>query len=58
VFAAEARFPAPEDDLATLNLEDSWLVDRCGIYERQATGPDGRREILRDSVVLVRRLDN
>nr|WP_274638377.1 class I SAM-dependent methyltransferase [Microbacterium bovistercoris] len=57
-FAAEARFPAPEEDLATLDLDDSWLVDRCGVYERQATGPDGRRETLRDSVVLVRRLDN
>ena len=56
-FVDGPRFPTPEDDLQSLALGEDWMVERCGVYEREASGPEGRRAILRDSVVFVRRLD-
>lgn len=56
-FVAGARFPGPEEDLQALALDEDWIVERCGVYEREEPGPDGRRGLLRDSVVFVRRLD-
>lgn len=55
-FVDGARFPTPEEDLQALALGEDWMVERCGVYEREASGPEGRRAILRDSVVFVRRL--
>lgn len=55
-FVARARFPKPEEDLEALSLDQHWVVERCGVYEREASGPDGRPGVLRDSVVLARRL--
>ncbi|MEV7934485.1 methyltransferase domain-containing protein [Curtobacterium sp. NPDC089185] len=49
------RFPSPEEDLASLRLDDGWEVVVAEGRPRSATGPDGERHDTVDSVVLVRR---
>lgn len=45
----------PEEEVATLAL-DGWETVVADLREREATGPDGQHGLLRDSVVLLRRL--
>jgi SAM-dependent methyltransferase len=53
-------FPTPEDTLAALGLgpapERRWRTERLGIFERQATGPDGQRATVADNVIALTRL--
>ena len=50
-----AEFPTVEEELADLALEDAWEVEVAEVRERDATGPDGRRGHLLDTVVRARR---
>lgn len=49
------EFPGHEAELAALALDASWIVRTCQVRPRRVTGPDGRRAIVEDSVVLVAR---
>jgi SAM-dependent methyltransferase len=49
-------FPTPEEELAALNLPADVRDVRCAeVRNREATGPDGERGILEDTVVIARR---
>lgn len=49
-------FPAPDDELRDLDLPESdWEVLVAKTRDRDAHGPDGRRGVLTDGVVLMRR---
>ena len=50
-----ALMPPAATVLAALELGDDWEVREAGQVARQATGPDGQRAELVDSVVLARR---
>ena len=53
----DTRFPTPEEALAALELDpERWRTERLGAPERPATGPDGQRATVTDSIVAVRRL--
>lgn len=47
--------PQPRDDLAALDLDDTWEVLIADRRDRAAYGPDGEPAVLRDGVLLVRR---
>ncbi|SOC88151.1 Predicted O-methyltransferase [Curtobacterium sp. 314Chir4.1] len=49
------RFPTPEEDLAALDLDDSWEVLAAELRPRTATTPEGAPHEVLDSVVLARR---
>ncbi|TDN41528.1 methyltransferase family protein [Curtobacterium flaccumfaciens] len=49
------RFPSPAEDLAALDLDDTWEVVAAELRPRTATAPDGATHETADSVVLVRR---
>ncbi|MEO6944942.1 MAG: class I SAM-dependent methyltransferase [Lacisediminihabitans sp.] len=50
------RFPSPQGDLATLELDPArWTVLTVETRERAATGPDAQPATLLDGIVLVRR---
>lgn len=50
-------FPTPEEDLASLALaDDRWRVETADLRDRKAFAPDGSEVVLRDGVLLVRRL--
>ena len=50
------RFPTPEEALAELDLDPkSWLTERLGAPERQATGPNGESGTVADNVIALRR---
>jgi hypothetical protein len=49
-------FPTPEEELAALDLQDDVWDIRCAeVRSREATGPDGERASLEDTVVIARR---
>lgn len=49
-------FPTPEEELAALDLKDEEWDIRCAeVRRREATGPDGERGLLEDTVVVARR---
>ncbi|WP_026400610.1 class I SAM-dependent methyltransferase [Actinomadura rifamycini] len=50
------RFPTADETFADLALDASaWTTERCGVHEREATGPDGQAGVLLDNVIAVRR---
>ncbi|MEV5827770.1 class I SAM-dependent methyltransferase [Spirillospora sp. NPDC052242] len=50
------RFPKADETFADLALDASaWTTERCGVHEREATGPDGQTGVLLDNVIAVRR---
>lgn len=50
-------FPTPEDDLAALALpDDQWEIEIAELRDRKAFAPDGSEVVLRDGIVLVRRV--
>jgi SAM-dependent methyltransferase len=49
------RFPTPTEDLAALQLDDTWEVVAAELRPRTATTPDGDPHEVLDSVVLARR---
>lgn len=49
------RFPTPEEDLAALDLDDTWEVLAAELRPRTATTPEGAPHEVLDSVVLARR---
>ncbi|MFD0900041.1 class I SAM-dependent methyltransferase [Actinomadura sediminis] len=50
------RFPTADETFAGLALDASaWTTERCGVHEREATGPDGESGVLLDNVIAVRR---
>lgn len=52
----EMTLPTPESEMADLALDESeWEVVNAEVREREGTGPDGERGVLRDSVVFLRR---
>jgi SAM-dependent methyltransferase len=52
----ERHFPTPAEDLADLDLDPSdWEVLVNEVRQRDATGPDGERATLDDTVTFVRR---
>ncbi len=52
-----ARFPTPEEIMATLALEpDAWKAERLETAWRPATGPNGETGEVADNVVAVRRI--
>jgi len=49
-------FPTPEQEAAALAVPpDAWQLELAQLREREASGPDGERAVLYDSVVLLRR---
>jgi SAM-dependent methyltransferase len=49
-------FPTPEEELAALDLQgDLWDIRIAEVRSREATGPDGERGSLEDTVVVARR---
>jgi SAM-dependent methyltransferase len=49
-------FPAPDDVVASLNLDDTeWEQVRVQGVDREATGPDGQVGTLTDNVIVLRR---
>jgi SAM-dependent methyltransferase len=49
-------FPTPEEELAALDLQDEGWDLRCAeVRSREATGPNGERGLLEDTVVIARR---
>lgn len=49
-------FPSPAEELSTLDLDqDQWDITTAEIRTREATGPDGERGTLQDTVVVARR---
>lgn len=49
------HFFSPEDELALLELDPArWDVLRCEVVLREATGPEGQKEMLKDTIVVVR----
>jgi SAM-dependent methyltransferase len=48
-------FPTPDEEVAALGLR-GWTVELAEVRAREATGPDGERATLEDTVVLLRRL--
>ncbi|QIM15378.1 class I SAM-dependent methyltransferase [Leucobacter insecticola] len=54
---SHADFPSPDSELAALALDPKrWQVEVAEVREREATGPDGTVAMLRDTVVVARRL--
>jgi SAM-dependent methyltransferase len=53
--ATTHRFLTAEEELAELALGPDWTPVTVAMHEREATGPDGERATLEDSVVLLRR---
>ncbi|MFI9014987.1 class I SAM-dependent methyltransferase [Streptomyces griseus] len=53
----DVRFPAPDDVLASLRLDDGWRTERCHAPRRTATGPGGETATVTDNVIAVRRSD-
>ncbi|MFL0025281.1 class I SAM-dependent methyltransferase [Streptomyces sp. NBUL23] len=53
----DVRFPAPDDVLASLRLDDGWRTERCHAPRRTATGPGGETATVTDNVIAVRRGD-
>lgn len=51
----EYRFPTPDEDLTSLQLDDAWEVVAAELRPRTASTPDGEPHQVVDSVVLVRR---
>lgn len=51
----EYRFPTPDEDLTSLQLDDTWDVIAAELRPRTASTPDGEPHQVVDSVVLVRR---
>ncbi|ROR28396.1 methyltransferase family protein [Curtobacterium sp. JUb34] len=51
----EYRFPAPDEDLTAMQLDDAWEVVAAELRPRTASTPDGEPHQVVDSVVLVRR---
>ncbi|WP_432476493.1 class I SAM-dependent methyltransferase [Nocardioides sp. GXQ0305] len=49
------EFPTVERELADLALDDGWQIEVAEVRERDATGPDGQRGHLLDTVVRARR---
>jgi SAM-dependent methyltransferase len=53
---ADHPFVDPVTELADLELETTaWATLVCDVRPRQATGPNGERAVLKDSVLLLRR---
>lgn len=48
-------FASPADDVAAVTVVGAWDVEVAQVRRREATGPDGQRGELEDSVVLARR---
>jgi SAM-dependent methyltransferase len=54
---AHAHFPTPQDIYAGLDLDPAhYRPERLDAPEREATGPDGERATVTDTVVAVRRI--
>jgi chemotaxis protein methyltransferase CheR len=54
--AHEQYFPAPEEVLASLQLDDArWDRLRADSTDREAVGPDGQEATLTDNVIVLRR---
>ncbi|MFJ7243544.1 SAM-dependent methyltransferase [Kitasatospora sp. NPDC098652] len=51
----DVRFPAPEEELAALELGEGWRTERCHAPRRTATGPQGRTATVTDNVLALRR---
>lgn len=50
-------FPSPAEELAALDLDEAaWDIQTAETRTREATGPDGERATLEDTVVVARRL--
>ncbi len=49
------EFPTVEREVADLALDETWEVEVAEVREREATGPDGQRGHLLDTVVRARR---
>ncbi|MFK4299005.1 SAM-dependent methyltransferase [Arthrobacter sp. GAS37] len=48
-------FPAPEQTLATLQLDDTWTPIETAVSSRTATGPAGETATVLDNIIAVRR---
>ena len=52
----DARFPTPQEELATLGLRpDEWRDEMVAAPARQASGPNGQSATVIDNVIAVRR---
>ncbi|MEU3084666.1 MULTISPECIES: cyclopropane-fatty-acyl-phospholipid synthase family protein [Streptomyces] len=51
----DIRYPTPDDVIASLQLDDTWAVERGDAPQRTATGPEGQTATVTDNVIAVRR---
>jgi SAM-dependent methyltransferase len=51
----EKRFPAPDEVIAGLGLDDTWEVQTNRVHPRTQTGPDGKPAARTDSTVKLHR---
>ncbi|NMO53637.1 hypothetical protein HH310_20925 [Actinoplanes sp. TBRC 11911] len=51
----EMRFPAPDEVIAALALDDAWQVETSQVHPRTQTGPDGKPATRTDATVKLRR---
>ena len=52
----DVRFPAPQEVLASLELDAGWRVERCDAPQRTATGPQKQTATVTENVIVVRRI--
>ncbi|MFI7327366.1 class I SAM-dependent methyltransferase [Streptomyces rubiginosohelvolus] len=51
----DIHYPTPDDVIASLQLDDTWAVERGDAPQRTATGPEGQTATVTDNVIAVRR---
>jgi hypothetical protein len=55
--AHHANLVSPEADVAALGLDPAeWEAVEVGVRERDAVSPDGEHGVLKDGVILLRRV--
>jgi SAM-dependent methyltransferase len=55
--APDTRYPDPEEGLALLELRrQDWVHLHAGAVQRRATGPEGQIGVVRDNVILLKRI--
>ncbi|KQZ07930.1 MULTISPECIES: class I SAM-dependent methyltransferase [Streptomyces] len=51
----DVHHPTPDDVIASLQLDDTWAVERGDAPRRTATGPQGQTATVTDNIIAVRR---
>ncbi|ROQ60194.1 methyltransferase family protein [Streptomyces sp. 840.1] len=49
------HYPTPDEVIASLQLDNTWTVERNAAPSRTATGPEGQTAFVTDNIIAVRR---